>query len=122
MQQKREMGVWETLFTHCYVKQRSIPERNHREQTLPVALTTLRTFTGMSRDHLAARLGMMPHTLKLFEERGGYFDQRLCLMCEKIAAGFDLQELAWFFELEGMRNSRKARRGHRSTQDKEPAE
>ena len=117
-----EIGFWETLFRSCHTQQRSQPERDHREQTLSVALITLRNFAGMSRDHLAARLGIMPHTLKLLEERGGYFSQDHCLACERIATGFDLKELALFFNLAAVRASQIVRRGHRSTQDKHPFE
>lgn len=117
--QGREIGFWETLFRHYHTEQRSQPERNHRQMTLPIALMTLRDFSGMTREQLSARLGIMPHTLKLLEERNGYFSQDHCLACERIAASFDLQELAMFFDLAAVQAGRIVRRGHRSTKDRD---
>lgn len=116
---KTERGFWDALFSQLHDRQRSRPEPNRYDGSTDIrtALFVLREFSGMTREQLAARIGIMPHTLKLFESRGGLFDQNYCDRCAVIARDFDLHALAEFFKVEGMMNSRKQRRGHRSTTD-----
>lgn len=104
--EKPALGFWRKLFaTH-----NTITRPVETEYTdIRSAVHALLEYSGLRREQLAAKIGIMPHTVKLMEMTGGVMSQTHCERCSRIANDYALPVLARFFDSEGMRNARKKR-------------
>jgi hypothetical protein len=100
---------WKKLFRIFHELHRGKEPDDFRRYNIRVALYSLRTFTGMTGERLAAEIGIAPGMLNMLEVRGGRMSLTHCEQCKKIARDFRYPKLAEFFGLEGMRNSRHTR-------------
>lgn len=119
------LGFWGVLFGRLHKSQR-IESDPEKFENIQIAIRSLRKFAyprsedfdTKSRENLAARIGIMPHTLKLLEMRGGIIPPTQCYRLRNIALEYQLPKLAEFFDLEGLRNAKRGRK-RRSSEEVE---
>jgi hypothetical protein len=111
-------GFWQKLFRIFHEKNRGVEPADFREyRNIRNALYSLRTFTGMTGERLAIEIGMSPSALNMLESRGGVMHPNYCAACRQIALDFFYPQLAEFFKLEGMNNTKRVRKPKLETED-----
>lgn len=89
---------------------REVFERFHREKrplelrptNTQTAIHYLKTFTGLTWEHLAAKVGMIPSHLSNLMRRNGHLKPDTSRMMARVAHSYHLPVLAKWFETEAL--------------------
>jgi hypothetical protein len=98
---------WRKLFRAFHERHRRTEPHDARDyKNVRMALYYLRTYTGMTGEQMAAKIGISAGQLNMFEIRGGILRPEQCKRCAMIARDFFYPKLAEYFDLAEMKNSR----------------